>query len=537
MKSKFLFGLVALMVVLAAAQSSFAQVTISLSASPSQNEIATNRNAQAFDPLSAGSGLTVSGVVLANAFVTATGLLLDYPGIVTATKTDPAGDPIRIEGQTGLFAGAVISSINYGTGVIEVTLPGGFTAGTSTFTSGTFRLLGVRLDANGLTAPAQVTASLTNSANNYQLGSPSTVTVINALSAGMTAPAIGTRSSGTASIGNGVVVFSNRTVPSFTGSAVNGVSFILSEGFEAAWRNKVQESTFGGIVPTGSAPSGITNGTSIRLTFTGLQTGMTLNITAVNTSTLSVTMTNTAITAANNSTVIDFSSTDLTAKEILQINGTLAAPSTTGSPFTTGPIQVTATFYPNNAALTGTSVPFTTTYPNFVQSELGPLTIGSVVNPTTALLIPYAVADLGFDTGIAIANTTADPFGGAVGGGATAGAGPVSISLYGRTATGATPTVVTINTSATVRPGSGLDASGNLNSGSTWTVLLSELRSSAGQTGSFTGYIFIQVPFLDAHGASFISDFRSFTSASPVLVVPPPLSTSRSGQGVESLNN
>jgi len=547
MKSKFLFGLVALMVVLAAAQSSFAQVTISLSASPSQNEIATNRNAQAFDPLSAGSGLTVSGVVLANAAVTATGLLLDYPGVITAAAISPplfpqglpAGDPIRIEGQTGLFAGAVISSINYSTGVIEVTLPGGFTAGTGTFTSGTFRLLGVRLDANGLTAPAQVSASLTNSANNYQLGSPSTVTVINALSAGMTAPAIGTRSSGTASIGNGVVVFSNRTVPSFTGTAVNGVSFILSEGFESAWRNKNQESTFGGVSPSSPAviPSGITNGTSIRLTFTGLQTGMTLNLSPVNGGALSVTSTNNTITAAANTTVIDFASTDLTAKEILQINGTLAAPSTTGSPFTTGPIQVTATFYPINPALTGSLIPFSTTYPNFAQADLGPLTIGTVVNPTTTLLIPYAVADLGFDTGIAIANTTADPFGGAVNGGATAGAGPVTISLYGRTATGATPTVVTINTSATVRPGSGLDASGNLNSGSTWTVLLSELRSSAGQTGSFTGYIFIQVPFLDGHGASFISDFRSFTSASPVLVVPPPLSTSRSGQGVESLNN
>jgi len=278
------------------------------------------------------------------------------------------------------------------------------------------------------------------------------------------------------------------------------------------------------------------------LTFTGLQTGMTLNLTAVNTSTLQVafaTGSSGSITAAANTTVIDFTSTDLTAKEILQLNATLATPTATGSAFTTGPIQVTATFWPVNPALTGTLVPYSTTYPNFAQADLGPLTIGSVINPTTTLLIPYAVADLGFDTGIAIANTTADPFGGAAAGGATAGSGPVTVSLYGRTATGATPTVVTINTSATVRPGSGLDASGNLNSGSTWTVLLSELRSSAGQTGSFTGYIFIQVPFLDGHGASFISDFRSFTSASPVLVVPPVTSNSRSGPvgGVESLNN
>lgn len=539
MKSKSLFGLVALLVVLAAAQSSFAQVNISLSSSPSQNEVATNRNAQAFDPLSAGSGLTVSGVVLANAPVTATGLLLDYPGIVTASVGVPAGDPIRIEGQTGLFAGAVISSINYGTGVIEVTLPGGFIAGSPGFGSGTFRLLGVRLDSNGLTAPATVVASLTNSANNYQMGSPSSADVIKGFTAGMTAPALGTRTSTTTSSGNGIVVFSNRTTPTFSGSAVNGVSFVLNEGFESAWRSRIQESTFGGVSPTTTTPpAGILNGTSVRLTFTGLQSGMTLDVTTSAGGSLSVSQSPASVTSTANTVTIDFTGTDLTAKEVLQVNASLRTPSTTGSAFTTGPIQVTVTFVPIDAALNGAKTPVSGPgYPNFAQADLGPLTIGQVLNPTTTLLVPYAVADLGFDTGLAIANTTADPFGGALNGGATAGSGPVTVSLYGRTATGATPTVVTINTSATVRPGAGLDASGNLNSGSTWTVLLSELRTAAGQTGSFTGYIFIQVPFLDGHGASFISDFRSFTSASPVLVLPPVSSQSRSASGVESLNN
>jgi len=560
MKSKSLFGLVALLVVLAAAQSSFAQVTVALSSSsPSQNEVFTARDAQAFDPTSAGAGLTVSGVVQASQFVSTTSLIIDYPGAAftasgnCAYRTDsgafpagnlmtittdtskcpltPAGDPLRIEGVTGIFAGVTISSINFSNGQVELTLPGGYIP--TTPGSGTFRLLGARVDATGMTAPASVTATLSNSANGYQLGT-NTQPVILALTAGMTAPAIGTRSSSTASSGNGVVIFTNRTVPT---SPTNGVSFVIAEGFESAWRTKFQETTQ---TQSGASVTDISNGTQIRLTFTGLQSGMTLTLTSSTPSSLAVTLSRTSITSDNNTTVIEVVGSDLVTKETLQINGVMSTPSSSGSAFTTGPIQVTATLFPNGPALADNKQPYKGTYPNFTQADLGPLTIGSVVAPTTVLLIPYAVVDLGFDTGIAISNTTADPFGGSVNGGATAGSGPVTVSLYGRTATGATPTVVTINTSATVRPGAGLDASGNLNSGSTWTVLLSELRTSAGQTGAFTGYIFIQVPFLDGHGASFISDFRAFTSASPVMVLPPVnagASRSNPANGVESLNN
>jgi hypothetical protein len=65
-------------------------------------------------------------------------------------------------------------------------------------------------------------------------------------------------------------------------------------------------------------------------------------------------------------------------------------------------------------------------------------------------------------------------------------------------------------------------------------VLLSELLTSAGQTGSFTGYIFVTTNFLNAHGAPFVSDFRNFTSFTPMLVLLPPLGNPRSG-AVETL--
>lgn len=556
MKSKFLFGLVAMMVVLALAPSSFAQVNLQVFPQTSPQEIQTGRAVQTGDPTSTGSGLLISGAIVASSPLTTTTLVIDYPGILTSSgpcqnraadgtpigappgtcPSIPAADPLRIEGATGLFAGATISSINYGTGVVEITLGGtrglgGAGVDIPATLSGSFRLVGARLDVNGLTAPVTATFSLSSTANNYILSTTSG-TVINAVGAGMTAPVIGTRTSTTASVGQGITVFTNRNL----GGA--GVSFTITEGFASAFRSSAQLTTD---PSTRTTP----NSTQVRLTFTGLQTGMTLTVATPNvTSTLGTLPTAGTwpknVTATSTTVTFNITTSSLTATETIQFDVTMAAPSTTGAAFTTGAIQVTATMFPVGAALGNSLQPDSTAgYPQFAQADLGPLTIGNVISPTTVMLIPYAVADLGFDTGIAVANTTADPFGGAASGGATAASGPVTVSLYGRTATGATPTVVAVTTSATVRPGAGLDSSGNLNSGSTWTVLLSELRTAAGQTGSFTGYIFIQAPFIDAHGASFISDFRSFTSASPVLVLAPPASASRSnpGGGVETLGN
>src|SRR5688572_3182730 len=124
MRSKFVFGLIAMMLVLALAPSSFAQVNLQAFGNPSAAEIASNRTAQTADPLSAGAGLLVSGSAIATAPVTRTSLFIDYPAVVTSSTTVPTGDPVRIEGATGLFAGVTISSINFGTGVVEITLPG-----------------------------------------------------------------------------------------------------------------------------------------------------------------------------------------------------------------------------------------------------------------------------------------------------------------------------------------------------------------------------------------------------------------------------
>jgi len=162
------------------------------------------------------------------------------------------------------------------------------------------------------------------------------------------------------------------------------------------------------------------------------------------------------------------------------------------------------------------------------------------------MLIPFALTTTGaagLDTGIAIANTSVDPFTGA--GGASANSGTVTINLYPQYATG-TQAAASFTTSATKKAGQGMAADGTVPPGSTWTVNMSDLLSLAGQTAPFEGYVFIQANFVPAHGIAYIygsgvfggatSASSTFTSFTPVLVLPPPATQSRTAGTVETLH-
>jgi hypothetical protein len=544
--SKWMIGLMTLMLVMAFSSTSFAQVQLIINNAPSPSEIQTNRTAQTSDPASTGSGILVSGSLLATSPLTSTVLTLSFGAPITSAALVqgngvagpgpiPTGDPIRIEGQSGVFASvSAVTSVNFPSGTITITLPCANTTsadcgGANNALSGSFRLVGVRIDVNGKTAPLTVTASLSSSANNYIPPSTSTVNTINALGPGVGSVAQGAIS-GQTNAGT-FLVFTNQTGAT---PAKGSATLVIAEGFASAWRTATQSSTNGTVLP---------NGTDIRLTFSGVPRGMTVAATPlggsssnnrpfVNTgaSTLSATATS---GSPNPTLVIKFGDTNLTSVENLQLDLTLSgAPSTT---LTAGAITVVATMVPIGDALTATNVPQpqSTGFPRFAQADVGPATVGNIAAATTTLLIPYAVKVGAYDTGIAIANTTADPFGSS-GGGATAASGVITFNMFPRTDTGA-GTAFTVTTSATVRPGIGLATDGVLASGGTWTGLVTDLMTAAGRTGDFFGYIFIQTNFTFAHGAAYIFDGRGFTSASPVLVLPTPASTPRTP--TEALNN
>jgi hypothetical protein len=558
--SKWILGLMVAVLVLALAPSSFAQVNIQIFNTPSPQEVATARNANTSDPASPGNGILVSGAIIATSPLTGTTLILTFPGVVSSSpdsaclcdavtgaflagnpagaggaSVTPTGDPMRITGATGLFATATIATVNFSAGTITINLPGS----ASNTISGTFRLVGARLDVNGKTAPLNATATLGSSSNNYILQT-STVPLINALGAGIASAGIG--SNGTNVNTGTALIFTNQTG---TTPAKATASLVIGEGFASAWRTTTQTTSSGTDNPA-------MNGTLIRLTVAGLPAGVSAAMTiagsggvATPSAVLSVASVNSSNLAANppsNVVFVSFTNTDTTKIESLQIDFSLSG---TPTGLTPGAITVTATLAPIGAALSGgqptqstgsgsTATGTPTAYVRFAQADVGPVTIGSIVAANTTLLIPYAVKVGTYDTGIAIANTTLDPFGTGAGG-ATASAGTLLFTMFPRNATGADPSF-SLTTSSTVRPGVGLSTSGTLVAGGTWTGLMSDIMTAAGKTGDYFGYIFIQTNFLDAHGAAYIFNGAGFTSSTPVLVLPPPASVSRNGN-VEALNN
>jgi hypothetical protein len=140
-----------------------------------------------------------------------------------------------------------------------------------------------------------------------------------------------------------------------------------------------------------------------------------------------------------------------------------------------------------------------------------------VINPcTTNLLFPFVTNQAGFDTGIAIANTSKDPFG------PSTQSGACTLNYYGKGADGGEPPPQTSSVIA-----AGDVAVFTLSAGGTHGITA---------TPGFQGYIIAQCRFQYAHGFAFISDLGAakLSHGYLALVMDAPLS-SRTGFASETL--
>jgi hypothetical protein len=126
--------------------------------------------------------------------------------------------------------------------------------------------------------------------------------------------------------------------------------------------------------------------------------------------------------------------------------------------------------------------------PRFIDS---PVTVNAfrIDSCVTNLLFPFVTNQAGFDTGIAVANTSRDPFGNAL----RPQSGACTVHYYGGTPQGgAAPAAQKSNT---VEPGS------------TLTFVLSSGGSHGiSPTPGFQGYLVVQCDFRYGHGFAFITD-------------------------------
>ncbi|MDM7997375.1 MAG: hypothetical protein QUT30_17030 [Acidobacteriota bacterium] len=154
----------------------------------------------------------------------------------------------------------------------------------------------------------------------------------------------------------------------------------------------------------------------------------------------------------------------------------------------------------------------------------------------TILMVPYASDQSVFDTGLAVANTTMDPFEDAdlngvldttyddVIDGAIAQTGKIVFYLYPNV--GNPFMVSTVALASNPIPGHDtkkvLDATGKLPAGKTYSILLSQLAAAGGYAeDTFEGYMLIVCDFTNAHGQYFVAyeEFNSFSNGAVMLVV------------------
>lgn len=184
-------------------------------------------------------------------------------------------------------------------------------------------------------------------------------------------------------------------------------------------------------------------------------------------------------------------------------------------------ITFTATVAPIGTS-TGTN---STLVPRYTVSESAAADLIAFTGSSTAILIPYAnvATEISYDTGIAISNTTVDPGSSSMGGIGAAVPQPGSFTVYFFPQSGAD---FSVSSTAAGFPGTGLDATGKVPAGGTFVALLSQIVKAA-QTANptitipddFTGYLIIVTNFTNAHGLATVSNFQTYTQASPMLII------------------
>ncbi len=445
--------------------------------------------------------------------------------------TVKAGCPTGYGGFTGgtvtLGVDTIASSYkNPATVVIDI--PAGMAGATAT-TPYNVTLSNVRVQISGNGSIGQNLVATISATNNLISAGSTSLIVINGIAAGL---------SGVASYTNAPPLPSSPTAGAPTLNTVTGAlsgtntTIKVSEGFLAAFTPGVGVR----VTVTPTPPKGVS--------FTFPTTATSYNgTTAISSWVLGGSTSTTAATAQK---VIDSSSTstsslqvnyyvatDLgdTVLEALEIPVAVASNSAQETfPLPAVNYTYTVTLAPVVSAFKSDGTPNTPPEPRFdaLSPELGPGNLLTTLGSNTALFIPYAYASTtanDFNTAMAITNATEDPGTTILGfTGAAKQDGPVTFYLFPQGS--ATPDVYYTYKTIAGSPGAGLDGSGNVVHGSTYSVYLSQIfqlaTPSSGTTtlgNNFTGYIIIVTNFTNAHGIFVISNFTTLTAQSNLMQV------------------
>ncbi|HUS06336.1 MAG TPA: hypothetical protein VMZ52_08575 [Bryobacteraceae bacterium] len=164
--------------------------------------------------------------------------------------------------------------------------------------------------------------------------------------------------------------------------------------------------------------------------------------------------------------------------------------------------------------------------PRFIDNQTN-VSDFSINTCQTNLLFPFVTNQAGFDTGLAISNTSRDPFSSAS---SRVQGGTCTLNFYGTNATGGTPANPTVTST-------------NVDAGAQFLYVVSSggnLGTSSLANAGFQGYIIAQCRFQYAHGFAFVTDGpigqARVAEGYLALILDAPVG-SRTGASSESLNN
>jgi len=516
--------LIAALMFLGLTAAAFAQATYSVGSIPVTTVIKTGLTEKSGDiTFSQISGTSVTGTISISygvpITVNAASIFIVAPtGSGYASATPATGFP------AGTFVSTVtVNSVNNTSGILVLNVPG-------TVVAGTFTVSGVRVAIAGTTL-SSLDANISTTGNAIVAGQ-TLVRVITSIADGI--------ASVNSSTSGSVIGKINGITPNTAPSPLNPV-IKIKEGFLNAFNDINPSTTFGTglkIALSANPPKGIT--VTFPLSFTTDGLGGPTFVAFNSDPTLGALTTAPAIDSSSTDLNVYYkltSTTDPTKAETATVSPTLTA-SNTNAPYAPFTESFSVSLWPNGTAFSSSGSVITTQalIPRYQELFVGPNTLFIITSSTTTLLVPFAqtVTAAGYNTGFAIANTTKDV--GSVTGFAspTAQSGTITFTFFPQLPKGGStlPASFTYLTSTNPAVGTGLDSTGKVPAGSTYTVLLSELLAAAGAPADFAGYIFIVTNFTDAHALYVVSNFSTFSQGSLALVI----TADRNGS-TEALNN
>jgi len=446
----------------------------------------------------ASAALTVfmSQPVTSKPIGTATPQLTEATLLVTPTS---AGAP---SGATVPYSGVVNGSAVTFTGIL---FP-------STFS---MEVANVRVNATGTgatSAPVAVTETLFGGYNGLNTLNIAAVTVGTALQS-LVAPAFTLAGSPPSAVVNNAVICTGNAVSVVTGLPTVSFSINVAEVLGGFFKSGVAvgggsapSTEYGTFVNTATGAGVPTSGTRIQLAMGGIPAAATVylpvSITAPGSkavmqltsgttggfSQVSPVTSPTSLVGVLGGGVAAFTASNGNVTAVYEI--TTSDPTTIQS----FPVPVYVTFTANLVTASQVTVlesyapTGSTQIPNFAASAATPLNANTITACVTNLLFPFVTSQLGFDTGLAISNTSSDPFGkyGAVPPGTTAPAGACTLNYYGAGA-----------------PSPAAVATPSIASGTTYAFVNSSVAPG------FQGYVIVQCPFIGGHGFGFVTNLGS----------------------------